>query len=622
MKIVHHINNKEITGEGNHKFLLTNKKGSYALFGSQESDFDGYFTYDVEDDSLFKIIHDIHSSSKPNSLTNYFTRVERTNDCCKEDFILTSNALIVLVKGEEQELTITLDTKKLYDESTQGRIYSCKVLDDQEGTSIIIHYEKFSDNSLTHKDYERFIAITVQGATVSGANNQKLTKEEKKDFGVWRETSLTADARRGMQATRYVYDAIKVQTTSDTKIFITSSSRYDKVQEKLSYVTTHQNSIIAANNNYPIQRFKDKEPLQAIAEHALDSLITKLKNRMDRGVFAGLPWFFQYWMRDEAITCGALIGQEHYALVKEILLRWTKEIKAKHTTAHNSSTLQARDGPGIVAKRIHDLLKHLGLQVNNYFSQEELCFIKESFDEYIEKSPFDENGFIINQEKETWMDTAPQGMNRSGIRVEIQCLQLCIYELQEHICNLTNKEPQAYKQKKDDLLLNIRKSLFLNNRLIDGLFIDNKSDFTIRPNIFLAHYFYPNLLSKQEWEQSFDSALDSLFLSWGGLSSIDTNNELFQDQHTGVNNKSYHQGDSWYFINNIAAKAMFEVNAHKYYEAIHKIFEASKKDLLFLGAIGHASEISDANSQTGTGCLSQAWSAATFIELLNIMRRE
>ena len=53
---------------------------------------------------------------------------------------------------------------------------------------------------------------------------------------------------------------------------------------------------------------------------------------------------------------------------------------------------------------------------------------------------------------------------------------------------------------------------------------------------------------------------------------------------------------------------------------IEKISAASTTDILWKGAIGCASELSSASSQKAEGCLNQAWSNATFIELMNVLR--
>ena len=92
--------------------------------------------------------------------------------------------------------------------------------------------------------------------------------------------------------------------------------------------------------------------------------------------------------------------------------------------------------------------------------------------------------------------------------------------------------------------------------------------------------------------------------------------------HSGSDNKSYHRGDSWYFINNIVATQLYAVDSKEFAVKIQSILDASLKDLFFSGVIGGSSEISSAGMQTGEGCLNQSWSSATLIELIYLLSEE
>ena len=159
----------------------------------------------------------------------------------------------------------------------------------------------------------------------------------------------------------------------------------------------------------------------------------------------------------------------------------------------------------------------------------------------------------------------------------------------------------------------------LLKKYLDGRNSEGLADTSYRPNIFLAAYLAENLCTKKEWKQIFDVHLQKLFLPWGGISTIDKSSTLFQPLYTGENNKSYHRGDVWYFVNNIAAMALYEIDPQYYSKQIQKIIFASAKDITELGFSGHASEVSSAVVQEAQGCYAQAWSAATFVELMELM---
>jgi len=168
-----------------------------------------------------------------------------------------------------------------------------------------------------------------------------------------------------------------------------------------------------------------------------------------------------------------------------------------------------------------------------------------------------------------------------------------------------------YLHLENELKEKVRNNLWNGNILADGL-----NDFVIRPNIFIAAYAYPSLLTQEEWIKCFSNMLPALWLEWGGLSTIDKDNPLFIDEHSGEDNKSYHRGDSWFWLNNLAAITLYRADRLKFKKYINSILKASTKDILWKGAIGNASEISSAKELESNGCVCQAFSSAMFIELI------
>jgi len=133
----------------------------------------------------------------------------------------------------------------------------------------------------------------------------------------------------------------------------------------------------------------------------------------------------------------------------------------------------------------------------------------------------------------------------------------------------------------------------------------------------LAAYIYPELLSKEEWTVCFRNALAVLWNDWGGLATIDKNSPLYCNEYSGEEPKSYHNGDSWFWLNNLAALVMFKINEKAFKSYITKILKASVNEILWSGAIGHHAELSSSKELKSEGCLAQAWSAAMFVELVD-----
>jgi len=266
-----------------------------------------------------------------------------------------------------------------------------------------------------------------------------------------------------------------------------------------------------------------------------------------------------------------------------------------------ATTLGTADGMGWLFRRAADYLELL----DNYEMKYIISKLEESI-KNIEKKYIKE-GMVFNNPQETWMDTVWDYDNRAGYRIEIQALQLHMYHL---AANLTGKK--KYLQKETRLKKLIKKNFWNGHYLDDGF-----GDSTIRPNVFLAYYIYPELLSKEEWKSCFDRVLQRLWLEWGGLATIDKTHGLYCETYTGKNNRSYHRGDSWFFVNNLAAIAMFNVDADYFMDNILRIIKASTNDIMKHGLLGYASEVSDASSLESRASPAQLWSIATYMELIN-----
>ncbi len=319
-----------------------------------------------------------------------------------------------------------------------------------------------------------------------------------------------------------------------------------------------------------------------MAKFSLLSLRVFNDKKQLTGLYAGLPWFFQFWPRDEAVAMTAFAP---------LMYKEAKE-------------LARRRAPLLLSRKPFPAVINLWGEVSLSQSVDgalwwmwQLKILK------VKHIPFAlDTEFIMNGAKETWMDSIP----RSGARIEIQALKLALMRgtpMEKEFCE------------------RVKKSFFNGELLVDGIEPNGQVDKTIRPNCFLAYYIYPDLLSSEEWETVFDLAILHLWCAWGGFATLEKFHPEFCGAHTGEDAKSYHQGDSWFWINNLAAIALNRVNSEKYRQYTQQILDASAHDLLSQGIPGHASELSSANEFAPAGSPVQLWSAATFIELFEELKR-
>ncbi|MBU4493094.1 MAG: hypothetical protein KKA61_01890 [Nanoarchaeota archaeon] len=597
VKIVHSLNNHKIESKStkDNRFLITNKKGGYfCLANKNKSRYDGLFFFD---EKMHKVIESLHiiDSTKASKVINKFYEIKRECGSVTETFFMPHHYdSLVYEITKPSTIEIVLDARESYDQRQWGRFYSIW----QEGDKIIIKFVKKTDaredSSDAKEEYSLFSVLKFEGMFKKVEEWEKIHYEFDKK-------------RNSMPYERYVFSALTLKTD---KVVLSFSKNKEKAKKEADYVFRNIERLKKKQRDYYESLLKTKNKLKGdsliaylCALNSLDSLVVN-----DKGIFAGLPWFFQFWTRDEAVSLKALILQGNFNLAKNILFRHLKSVLHDgKLIIKPDSLLRSADSAGWISKRAEDLIYILKSKkiLKNNLTKKEIKKIEERIGhslDFMIKYHTREH-LVFNNAKETWMDS----LQRDGFRIEIQAMQLSMYKL---MYELTNN--RIYQELESDLKKEVRKKFWNKKYLADGL-----DDFTIRPNIFIAAYIYPELLAKKEWIICFDNILKHLWNNWGGLSTIDKKSLLFRPEHTGENNESYHNGDSWFWINNLAAIVLYRSDKKRYKKYIDKILEASTKEILWQGAIGHHAELSSSKELRSEGCLAQAWSAAMYIELIN-----
>lgn len=538
--------------------------GGYAAFSHpQKSKYTGVFF--AREETLVKIVEDIRFSDPKEGMEELSKGKRKWKDGTEESFSFYDD-VFCYEKDSDDEVQILLDIKQSYDNREFGRCYTVQKKDTN---TICVKFHKKNDHQEDiGSEYQEDCFLQVEGECVL----------EKK----WIPKMYPFDAQRERsKEERYVFLLLR---TCARKIFL--SEKPNAIPKKKALKTLSQTA----------------------SKCSQDALLTLVSNMHGRsGLLAGHPWFFQYWTRDEAISVKGLWLAGKKKLAKEILLNAICHIDAYGRIPNRipEADIGCADGVGWTFFRLKEL--HEEGHLNKKEADQVKKQLKASLFR-IEKNLMDD-GLVQNNRLETWMDTDFQDDNRIGKRIEIQTLTLEMYRF---LFLLSGS--QAVRQKAKKLKEKIRE-VFWNGQYIK----DGSSDETIRSNLFFAYYTSPDLLTKKQWKKCFDIAIDKLWIDWGGLATIDKGSHLFCETHTGQNNQSYHRGDSWYFVNNIAAICFLRLNK-KYVQYAEKILHASQKDILQLGARGCASEISSAKEQTSEGCFNQAWSNATFLELTEEVR--
>jgi len=592
-------------------FLLANKKGGFLFLDAREnkSRYQGYYLN--RNWELYKTIENIRLlGAEPTEIRNNFFNIERISGNSVERFITDhTDTLLYEVKNFSGFIELVLDCRQIYDYSTAGRIYN---ITNEQGC-LVIEYVKFKDDSLAEEVYK--IYVVIRGV------------KEYNQVSKWEHRFYQQDYERNSTPCELdVYNALQLKV--DNRIVCAFSSSLDKNEaiEAVKYAIDNFGFLKKSKENYVKTLTKvelntvNKEIIAAYKSSifSMDNLLVNAQG--NPGIYAGFQWFTQLWTRDEAICLKSLMIDERYDEVKQILFRHLGQILTDGRVPNRFpySQLGSADGVGWVFKRMSDYIEILSNEgrLNEFLSQSDIQEILQKLSRSITGllKHHTKDGLAYSGHLETWMDTNYKDDTREGYRIEIQALRLCMYELMMELCNLTGNSPKhrKYAELLDVTLDQVRQVFWKTPLLYDG-----SEDPTIRPNIFMAYYIYPKLLKKREWITCFDHALGQLWLSWGGIATIERNHRYFIDHYTGENNQSYHRGDSWFFINNMVAISLYKLDRHRYRNYINKIITASTKEILYSGIIGFHAEVSSAATLKSEASLAQAWSSALYIELIN-----
>ncbi|MCK4518288.1 hypothetical protein KAT92_05930, partial [Candidatus Babeliales bacterium] len=548
----------------------------------------------------YKIIDQINilGNSKITEIKNSFFEIERKheNNLSEKYFMPNGYNSLCLKTNKKAKAEIILDMRYPYDSRQMGRIYDVEA----ERDCALIKFTKRQDleeDELDGKEeFTLYLAI-------------KTDQYDYKEIGKFFSKHYQKDKERNSYpCDRSVFKALEIEFKN--AVFSVADTP-QKAIEEAKYIFDNFNELRkkTKNNTYKKIKFKnigDKEIGMAYlcVKNSINTLL--VENNDKKGAYAGLPWFFQFWHRDEAISLLQVYKLDKN-FAQEIILSQLKtilengQIPKQRFFDMEEMRLQSADALSWLADRVFKI--SIKDKLANDFEIDIIEGFEKAVSGLIREKTTDDLADSSNNE--TWMDS----LKRDGARIEIQAGRLRMYNF---LYKLTKNDQYQILEK--ELKIKVREKFYQ-----DGILFDGPDDKTIRPNIFLAAYLYPKLLKNKEWEICFDKILPKLYLDWGGLSSVDTTSSEFIPKDTGENNASYHNGNSWYWINNLAAFVLYKLNPRKYSAYINSIMEASTNEILYHGIAGHHSEVSSAEKQTSAGCGAQLWSAAMYSEVLDEM---
>lgn len=619
LKYTNKKTNSQLTTTSNDKnlnYIISNNqpnKNSWINFGIQtnQDKFMGNILENPQNLKLYKTIEELKPSDTNEQLieiehiTNKNNQIEikkkyTNNQTQTTDSIKYNKNNTIELKTIKPQI-LELDCREINDYSTENRLYT--IYENKKNQTTIIKYAKLDKEKKIK--YKLYIGINTKNCKLEILQN-------------WREKQYTySKSRNPNDQNLYTYQALKIIPNNNNSILITSGFSEKEILKNLKNSQTQKKN---ENENLKTNSQNSTNNKTSIAYNLSQTALKTFQ--LTQGKKAGFFWFNQIWTRDELASLNVEIENNNNKYVKEKINHYLNLIQNNHTLTRiqEKGALNSPGGIFWLTKRLLDFIKKLRQQKQYYntYSKKE---IKEIFTklETIFTNIFDndrnlELELLNTKSGDSWMDTIKINY---PLDIQIQLLSM-IKNLKKLAIEINNKT----KKYQYSLLENFFKNNLLEKYYKNGYLFDDIENTRITSNLFLNYYFYPGLFTEQKWEQIIDKTLPKLETKWGGISSLDNNNEKFQQNYTGENNLSYHNGDSWYWINNLTALILNQINPKKYEKTINKIIESSTKDIIELGTIGYASEISEYANQKPQGCMAQLWSTAFYIEMINKIKNK
>lgn len=478
----------------------------------------------------------------------------------------------------------------------------------------------------------------VQGETIAiSLDTTLVTPSSFADNVAWYVPDETPDvfvAVAPMSETDVQYENNKMTAPASAGGFLLAYGTADECNENILAYRTHgqewmeqrrerMNNLVALSN--PMKSNLDSLD-RAIAWLLLttDELVT---NQQGRGIYAGLPWFNEYWGRDMFISMpGATLINGEFDITREILADFSRlqDVDPKSPTLGRIPNRANMDG---ILYNTTDGTPRFVMQVADYVRYSgDTAFIREIYPAVSRSITAsialftDERGYLCHDDADTWMDVVRLGIPGSprGNRAnDIQALWY--HQLMDgaYMARFVGDDLAALEwETRAQLLRENFTSDYCDEEkllIVDHLNADGSRDEQYRPNQLYTFELIDNAdfcraVTRRVWEE--------LVYPWG-VGSLSQKDDNFHPQHENWHyyhkDDAYHNGTVWLWNNGHAMQRMIEMGQP---DIAWQLFSNMNRQALAEGAVGSLSENADAHPREGaawanrSGTFLQAWSNA------------
>ncbi len=345
------------------------------------------------------------------------------------------------------------------------------------------------------------------------------------------------------------------------------------------------------------------------------------------GIYAGLPWFADYWGRDTFIALpGAALVTGRFEEARRILALFAS-FQQRDSLSTDYGRIPNRVTATDTAYNTADGTPRFVLMVKEYaersgdmhFALAMYPVVLRSIEGTI-RYHTDSLGFLTHRDAETWMDAvgpdgpwSPRG-NRAN---DIQALWAGQLGAGEYFAALVGDVVSAQRWHDELLRLkgNFLRTFVTHRGIADRLRADGTPDMTLRPN----QVFTAELLDELTRSRMIDTVVSRLTYEYG-VASLSQDDADFHPWHDRPpfypKDAAYHNGTVWTWLQGPLISLLCAAGRE---ETAWTMTRNSVHQILDRGAAGTLPELLDAvpgpgQSEPGlSGTFSQAWSLAEFV---------
>ena len=507
-----------------------------------------------------------------------------------------------------------------------------------KGSSVTIR--PLFTESLDSSDY--LVNSTGSSVFIAKKNHPRQTSRE--DYPAW--IGVTIAGREGRVVTdpqvhghQFAPAFLEAPLADGNAVAIlVAGNTLDETESLLNIVATEFHGMIQARKNRMeailARAFvrTDNERFDKALHWAILSMDALVMNQGKKGIFAGLPWFSNYWGRDSFISLpGATLVTGNFPDAKAILrsfAEWQEHDignrmygRIPNLVTPTSISYNTTDGTPWFVLALGDYAASSG---DTAFVRELFPVVKRSVEGSI-KYRVDKDFLLVHGDAETWMDAVgPDGpwSIRGNRANDIQALwykQLLTASWMAEMVG-DSKSFSGWVSAAEHVRRSFNR-MFVDpdsGLVYDHLAADGTSDRQLRPN----QIFALDLIDDQKTQFSVFKKVTETLVYPHGVGSLSQEDENFHPFHHYepyyVQDAAYHNGIVWTWL---AGPWISAATKYGYTELASQISDGMVHQILDRGAVGTLSELLDAAPRSGekeprlSGTFSQAWSLAEFIRV-------